>query len=82
MGPMLFSWQNKRTGDPVKMFKHKKRHEAQYATPTNAEVIMKRLGYQAASAHHTESILPVSRWNVKKNCGKSGKYYTIYGICY
>ena len=29
---------------PVKMFKHKKRHEAQYATPADAEVIMKRLG--------------------------------------
>ena len=45
MGPMLFSWQNKRTGDPVKMFKHKKRHEAQYATPADAEVMMKRRGY-------------------------------------
>lgn len=62
------------------MFKHKKRHEAQYATPADAEVIMKRLGYNAASVHHTESILLVSRWNVKKNCGKRKKYYTIYGI--
>ena len=43
MGPMLFSWQNKCTERSVKMFKHKKRHEAQYATPADAEVIMKRL---------------------------------------
>jgi len=41
---MLFSWQNKCTVDPVKILKHKKRHEAQYATPANAEVIMKRRG--------------------------------------
>jgi hypothetical protein len=68
---MLFSWQNKRTGDPVKMFKHKKRHEAQYATPADAEVIMKRLGLQSASVHHTESILPASRWNVKNKYKKS-----------
>ncbi len=59
MGPMLFSWQNKCTVNPVKRFKHKKRHEAQYATPADAEVIMKRLGHTATSVHHTESILLV-----------------------
>lgn len=52
------------------MFKHKKRHEAQYATPADAEVIMKRLGYKAASVHHTESILPVSWGNVKNKYTK------------
>ena len=55
----------------VKMFKHKKRHEAQYATPADAEVIMKRLGPQSASVHHTESILPASCWNVKNKYKKS-----------
>jgi hypothetical protein len=31
---------------------------------------MKRLGYKAASVHHTESILPVSYWNVKEKYKK------------
>ena len=74
MGPMLFSWQNKRTVKIGKMFKHKKRHEAQYATPADAEVIMKRLGYNAASVHHTESILLASNWNVKEKYKKSQFY--------
>jgi hypothetical protein len=55
---------------PVKMFKHKKRHEAQYATPADAEVIMKRRGHKPISVHHTESILPVPHRNVKQKCGK------------
>ncbi len=41
MGPMMFNWQNECTGDPGKKLS-KKTHEAQNATPANAEVILKR----------------------------------------
>ena len=69
---MLFSWQNKcyRT-DSAKNVQHKKRHEVLNATPANTEVIMKRLGSQPASVHHTESILLVLSCNVKDISGKT-----------
>ena len=60
--------------DPVKRFKHKKRHEAQNVTPADAEVIMKRLDYNITSVHHTESIILVSYWIVKENYKKSQLY--------
>ncbi|MBQ6851818.1 MAG: hypothetical protein IJO04_02150, partial [Oscillospiraceae bacterium] len=57
--------------DSAKDVQHKKRHEVLNATPANTEVIMKRLGLQPASVHHTKSILPALTCNVKDNCGKN-----------
>ena len=53
----------------------KKTHEAQNATPANAEVMMKRGVYTTPSVHYTESIVPVLSVNVKDKSHKPERNY-------